>query len=145
MKMKLCFISLIILTTLWIGSNWWFVGLWPAQGTDFIGISNGVLCIECSDSGQKWHLAFGKEDDPRFFWWPYWLYPTIPAANRGVVIILPLWLPNLPLVAYMTFVWRKGRRRQLGKCKHCGYSTSGLVTQICPECGTSVPLRDIPR
>lgn len=32
--------------------------------------------------------------------------------------------------------WLEQRRVKRGECRHCGYSLTGNVSGVCPECGT---------
>ncbi len=56
----------------------------------------------------------------------------------------PLVVPLVLLGAYPTIAFIRGplrhwRRRDRGLCLECGYDLTGIVSGICPECGTSVP------
>jgi hypothetical protein len=45
-----------------------------------------------------------------------------------------------PLAAFMRGPWRRYARRRRGCCSMCGYSLTGNVSGICPECGSAVPV-----
>jgi hypothetical protein len=50
------------------------------------------------------------------------------ALAGGVLVLL-----TLPAI-FMLF-----RRKQTGKCRHCGYDLTGNLSGICPECGQATP------
>lgn len=62
------------------------------------------------------------------------------------IVTVPLWmlmllLMPLPTVKIaMELRQRRQRLRQLrGQCLACGYSLTGNVSGVCPECGTAIP------
>jgi hypothetical protein len=44
-----------------------------------------------------------------------------------------------PLIAFIRGPLRRWRRRRKGLCVSCGYNLTGNVSEVCPECGTSLP------
>jgi hypothetical protein len=55
--------------------------------------------------------------------------------------LAPCWFLVLVLAAYPTWAFIHGpllryRRRRRGECVDCGYSLTGNVSGVCPECGT---------
>jgi len=54
-------------------------------------------------------------------------------------VVLPLFLPFM-IVASMTWiVWYRDRHRiRPGHCRNCGYSLTGNLSGVCPECGEKV-------
>jgi hypothetical protein len=49
---------------------------------------------------------------------------------------LPLWIPFMAIAIPTGFLWWKHRRRMPpGCCSRCGYSLTGNVSGVCPECG----------
>ena len=62
---------------------------------------------------------------------------------RKRFIRLPLWMPLLllatyPAIAFIRGPLRRWRRRRKGLCLKCGYSLTGNVSGVCPECGAEV-------
>ncbi len=62
------------------------------------------------------------------------LFPLRPVA-LGFVANSALYATVAGVVANVGLVFRL-RRRQRGHCGACGYDLAGLVSGICPECGT---------
>jgi len=59
-------------------------------------------------------------------------------------VVFPVWGVLLLLWAYPAFMFARGplrryRRRRRGLCTQCGYSLTGNISGICPECGTPIP------
>ena len=44
-------------------------------------------------------------------------------------------IAGLPVVAVLVIALRH-RKPRPGHCRHCGYNLAGLVSGVCPECGT---------
>lgn len=61
--------------------------------------------------------------------------PSYTALLHGVLI--PTWLPAVPLALASFFLIRRARREALvGACPSCGYALDGLrAGACCPECG----------
>ena len=70
--------------------------------------------------------------------------PLDPDIGRFAVAVVPCWfivaatalLPGVRL----SRVFRRVRRRYLGRCVACGYNLTGNVSGLCPECATRVSL-----
>lgn len=64
-------------------------------------------------------------------------YPRIQLHAVMSWIELPLWLVLSASVLATTWLWRPSRSRKKG-CVECGYSLTGNVSGVCPECGTAI-------
>jgi hypothetical protein len=89
--------------------------------------------------------AFDFEDDGdpyiRSYWWSLDTLNT-PGFFRRWFVTLRLW-PLAGLAAVLPIVQalmirRRRQLRYLGCCKRCGYSLTGNVSGVCPECGTVI-------
>ncbi len=66
--------------------------------------------------------------------------PSYRGGTGSTVLVVPLWMPTLPLLALVfalgaiPFV-RRRKRKKLGLCVKCGYDLRGSKDR-CPECGT---------
>ncbi|GEM_PF-1820101 len=66
-------------------------------------------------------------------------------AHSATRLVCPLWPWPLLFAAHWSVVLVRGacryrRRRRQGLCLHCGYSLTGNVSGVCPECGRAVPV-----
>ena len=84
-------------------------------------------------ASQSWWLFHRNREGP----WLAWLIEFFPGGDCSV----PLWIPFL-LFAIPTAIlfWRDRRRLPLHCCQKCGYSLTGNVSGVCPECGMAVCL-----
>ena len=65
-----------------------------------------------------------------------WLLPSRPESSSFTVpLVLPLMLFGT-LSFYSVLDERRRRRVLAGCCAKCGYSLAGLVSDVCPECGS---------
>jgi hypothetical protein len=64
-----------------------------------------------------------EEFDLRF---PLWIV----CAGAGTLTVLTGWM-----------IRRVRYRNRLGACRQCGYSTTGNISGVCPECGTSLRIQ----
>ena len=63
------------------------------------------------------------------------------SLGRTTLLALPL---PLVIITRWLFLRRQGRtRRRRNQCLKCGYSLTGNVSGICPECGTKIPIQKI--
>jgi hypothetical protein len=53
---------------------------------------------------------------------------------RHGALVVPIWMPLSLALASTCWLWRRARRRTGFCC--CGYSLTGNVSGICPECGS---------
>jgi ABC-type ATPase with predicted acetyltransferase domain len=60
--------------------------------------------------------------------------------NVGLLLRVAAILTLLPLVWLYGLHWRDRRAQRIaaGRCATCGYSLTGNLSGICPECGTRV-------
>lgn len=65
------------------------------------------------------------------------------SITQHIEIQLPLWLPFLIFSTPSAFLfWRDRRRIPTGHCQSCGYSLTGNVSGVCPECGMAVGIQN---
>ena len=69
--------------------------------------------------------------------------PVYSKNTRRILLILPLWLPSLPLLALVLSLGvipllRRRKRKKLGLCVKCGYDLRASKER-CPECGEGIP------
>ncbi len=83
-----------------------------------------------------------------FVWQTYseiHLWPGPPySVSHSRLVVVPCWFPAAVfalLPAWLTVMrrWRRRYRLTHGLCLACGYSLTGNVSGVCPECGTAVP------
>lgn len=87
-------------------------------------------------------LSFGDNHEDMWFWAPMLhlngppAYYAAPGFHQWVVQV-PLWMVSLTAMGawWMTFRWGWIGGRRKGRCRGCGYDTSGLRSERCPECG----------
>ena len=99
------------------------------------------------------HVAYGSlwvSSEPTFRTWlthPVELgsvyYANRFARPEDFVLRLPLWSVACAFAAAFigllgTPAYRRWSRRRAGGCAECGYSLTGNVSGVCPECGTEV-------
>lgn len=67
--------------------------------------------------------------------------PNGSQLNIRWILTLPLYpfflSLGIPVLLMLRNDWRQRRRGRIGKCKKCGYDTSG-ITGLCPECGSTI-------
>jgi hypothetical protein len=59
------------------------------------------------------------------------------------------WWPFTTILGVLPAIWlrsrlrrtRAGQRERRGRCRSCGYSLTGNVSGVCPECGTPIPAK----
>jgi peptidoglycan/LPS O-acetylase OafA/YrhL len=91
----------------------WFVAVaWPLDPQTF-DISRTLACIFDVGTGEEWQEAC----------------VALPAMTLW-------WLLLLPLIVLTS--WRRVGRLSDSRCRVCGYSTIGLTTNVCPECGDRI-------
>ena len=73
----------------------------------------------------------------------FWRCPA-GQASFSAHLALPFWFLFALLSPYPAFAFvrwlRRYRRGKRGRCLECGYSLTGNVSGICPECGSAVTL-----
>ncbi|MBX3357593.1 MAG: hypothetical protein KF745_04110 [Phycisphaeraceae bacterium] len=72
---------------------------------------------------------------------------TLPSAPiwPGIIADTLFWFTAVALVAAVLFGpgrLRRSWRRRRSRCAHCGYPLQGLVSDACPQCGTSCNATD---
>ncbi len=56
-------------------------------------------------------------------------------------VTVPLFLPFMIVASLTGIVWWPDRRIPPGHCQKCGYSLTGNVSGVCPECGEKISLQ----
>jgi hypothetical protein len=71
-------------------------------------------------------------------------WPGVWKEPHGVTIVLPLWLLFAVVACPTAVAWHfSARRLQADECAKCGYSLTGNVSGVCPECGAEIGDRTI--
>jgi hypothetical protein len=60
-------------------------------------------------------------------------------SRRQVYAVRPCWPFFLCAISTALLWWRGRRIWPEGSCDKCGYSLTGNVSGVCPECGTAIP------
>ena len=125
---------------IYAASTIWTLGYQPsrcwvclASGAFQMGIHSKEFHDEMIARGlvrTEWPL-FRESNPPSISRWPSFLTDL-----DFTVLVIPLWLPFLPLLALTAFVVHRDRTRKLpGQCRKCGYNLTGNTSGRCPECG----------
>ena len=71
---------------------------------------------------------------------PLLLSVFVPKAMEGWACFSVLVVAPLLVVLGVRWCYRdrRGERLHRGECPHCGYSLTGNLSGVCPECGTRV-------
>ena len=69
---------------------------------------------------------------------------TTNAAGPRVLFLLPGFVASIAAMVVLVIISRLVYRRwvtrpQRGWCDECGYSTRGIASERCPECGNALP------
>src|SRR5262249_26298902 len=75
----------------------------------------------------------------RWHWNRFTLGPQARGSTITVYFEFPLWVPALAILAATVIAWLADRPRP-GHCAKCGYTLAGLLTTVCPECGTDASM-----
>lgn len=134
------FLSLTGILLLWILTT--FIAFEHSNGSFLLvgGEAGSVHCIfqYAATRYPTWPFPAGTQVarlEPLIIMDP--VFPKIEhyASSNTIDILLPLWLPLLPLL-FLAVYMRRHRGAQAGFCKKCGYCLRGLRSMRCPECGT---------
>jgi hypothetical protein len=133
----------LLLTIVWVLSGFYYASWYRGECDLWIG-QGYVQLRRPAPSAQGFSVArYGPG-------WGYWLprFSLTPyAAPRRwqCRCLLPLWIP-IVLLALPTISAARKRRalraasvRDDPPCSHCGYSLTGNISGVCPECGTALP------
>lgn len=59
----------------------------------------------------------------------------------GAVLLATAFLVPITTVLLFVIVWRDwSKNPNMGTCVHCGYDLIHRSTDVCPECGTEIPV-----
>jgi len=94
------------------------------------------------------HLSFWRRNGICYVVGPLDEPPKV--IDRVLTFPLPplILLIGVPLAVYWRWFFRQRRLRQrklLGLCLNCGYSLTGNLSGVCPECGERVEAGTVPR
>jgi hypothetical protein len=130
----------VLLVVVWIGSGWAAPGylapdlfgklypgrIWVTYGTDWTNhYPTDPWFLEWHDwSPWRWKLEWSGD------------------RIRGMVAVLPLWIPTLASTCLTAVAWyfdtHARRRTRLGLCPKCNYDRIGILKDaVCPECGAA--------
>jgi hypothetical protein len=113
-----------------------FVHAWTFIPLNWAGFTsrevNGII-FRWRRSVDAFLLSSGPNVDNSFQW-------------SGIItdrLVVPLWGPLVlftiyPAMALIRGPYRRHRRHRKGLCVQCGYSLTGNVSGVCPECGEKV-------
>jgi hypothetical protein len=64
-------------------------------------------------------------------------------STQVALLHVPDWFLILvfAVLPFTSLLVQRGKRRQAGCCRSCGYNLTGNVSGICPECGTAVAVK----
>lgn len=128
---------------LYLGSRWWRLDFYQPRFS--VGIASGgfgvrTVSVLRGDPGNCLNTGWTLQRTApglSFYLWPSYVdYAKLGLAPFRFLII-PLWIPLLPLLARATYVFYRDRTRRMpGHCCKCGYNLTGNTSGRCPECGT---------
>ncbi|MCC6908098.1 MAG: hypothetical protein IT430_09175 [Phycisphaerales bacterium] len=135
----------VLLLVLWWGSAWMAFGIdhTPQFGASVIG---GRVSIDWFENG-KFPPRTTEWKGPVWHQAPFrlgfrWQRSTNPWGVTSTHISLPIW--SLVLLAGLSTVltcWRLGTAPAIGHCINCAYDLRGVAHEVCPECGSALPVR----
>ena len=128
-------VSLLIVVA-WAVSVWWFLAVWGpiGDGFAFVACFSGklVTIVETRSIPRGWEFR-PNVDKLELEWMPSYV------RDGGQRICLPLWMPFLFVVMLTAYLfWRDHRLIPPGHCQKCGYSLTGNLSGVCPECGVEI-------
>ncbi|MFT5423108.1 MAG: hypothetical protein ACI89L_000881 [Phycisphaerales bacterium] len=68
---------------------------------------------------------------------------TFPQLMNTSFELTPVWVVSFMIPGVASLWWARMLRRELFKpetCRACGYSTSGIAGELCPECGAALQI-----
>jgi hypothetical protein len=107
----------------------------------YLQISNGCAVIGRQEYAGKWSFRPIRDPSPPVIWWPQVTKLTVrfswvPTPVVHSVLAIPLWILIVSMALPTACLFLCDRRRiPPGHCRKCGYSLTGNVSGICPECG----------
>jgi hypothetical protein len=141
-----------LLIALWIASSSWVLSYRSASGTLHITTTRGGASIEQGGVPVFWRarptgFSIGKTYAHPYFPDPHFPAPHYSRSMGMLSILLPFWLPTIPLTLAGLTAWildpistRRERARHRTHCINCRYPLTGLPPGAkCPECGTPIP------
>jgi hypothetical protein len=119
----------VLLVSLTAASAWWSLAV-RGPGSTFAWVDGGIARLGYQPYPPS--AVFNVRRHSRYFHLSYWDL-TVEAGE--FTIMLPLWVPTIPLCAVALLGHVRARRRPLGHCRLCGYDLAGSPRGTCPECG----------
>jgi len=141
-------IVLIWTASAWLRCGWASTPHGPERSQVFIGIRHGVVdlnYVRRLPTARPWRCEPGVDCRersgldydtlPKIRWRPQ-MGSSVVGPQQGTGATLPLWPLWAPLGVIL--VYSLTRRHDPQSCPRCGYSTRGLPSPICPECGQRI-------
>ena len=110
-----------------------YIGL--RRGVWFVYWREGLLTQPVPQPG--WTITRRLGPEWRTRWFPrIQTWPLAPGSITRTTI--PVWFSLAIVACLTTFLWYRDRRPPRGHCQACGYSLTGNVSGVCPECGAAI-------
>ena len=135
----------------------WVIGVLKPDTFRYVELGDSITLMLVFDRGEVRTTCWLATDPPAatYAWTPKRYGFGVEAevnitptnkVNRKYCVIIPIWAMLAVCLFYPTLAFFRGpvtrlRRRALNCCVPCGYSLTGNVSGICPECGSAVPRR----
>lgn len=117
-----------------------------------IVLASGAIALTWEDRRSRGGILFNAEvlhspglwierifddlSDARYSWSQFALLPRSGVSFPHRYMSIPLWMPLVLLGGTTVLIFRHDARSiPPGHCSTCGYSLTGNVSGICPECG----------
>ncbi len=129
-----------------IGSQFWFVQFQIAP-TKYVELTKGAVCYTKTDlrinDGTPPVSIYRINSKSSQGFSPQRGMTLLPQFDRllgiGMIATVPLWPFTIPFAAMIAWGWWRRSVNAATRCESCGYSISGLRSDICPECGSAIP------
>ena len=130
-----------------IGVAWGVSLLWPccygyqwrSGSSTALFLQDGRIGVARVDSSVSFPSGFTLANSLTINrgWRLAWIAP-ISRRTWATVVHGPLWPLLFSIALPTTYLFYRDRRPPLGQCKRCRYDLTGNVSEVCPECGTTI-------